>query len=297
MPLVISPHEGVPSTVDIDLSGITPDRLEGFEIDAIRRLPIGVGGAFKPLAEVFALTGSIDTDRSIECRGDFSHVHGIARGMGAGRIDVSGAVGDHAAAGMVGGELVVAGDAGVGLAAGMAGGVVHVGGDVGDDAAAALPGSQMGMTGGLVMIEGSAGRLVGTRMRRGIVAIGGDCGPVAGFEMRAGTVIVVGTLGRHAGLGMRRGSIIAAGSAPRPPATFLPGEVWSPPFLALLARRLAVAGFRGTRHASRPPARSLRSPSPPPPTSTSWAPEYFQQWHGDMVTGGRGELFLRPPSA
>lgn len=297
VPLVISPLDGLPSTVDIDLSGITPDRLSGLENAAIRRLPIGVDGVVRPLAEVFTLAGSIDTDRIIECRGDFSRVHGIARGMGAGRIDVSGAVGDHAAVGMTGGELVVAGAAGDGLAAGMAGGVVHVGGDVGDDAGAALPGSQVGMTGGLVMIEGTAGRLAGARMRRGIVAIGGDCGPAAGFEMRAGTVIVVGTLGRHAGLGMRRGSIIAAGPAPRPPATFRVGETWTPPFLALLARRLAAAGFsRPLRASHRPPLTPQSPPSPPLP-SAPWAAGCFQQWHGDMVTGGRGELFLRPPSA
>lgn len=288
MPLVIRPRDGLPTTADIDLSGITPDRLAGLAIAAIERIPIGFDGAPQPLAALFSLGGDVDADGRIECHGDFSRVRGIAGGMRSGRIEVFGAVGDHAGAGMEGGDLLVHGPAGDWLAAGMTGGIVHVGGAVGDAAAAALPGDHGGMTGGLVMIEGSAGRLAGSRMRRGIVAIGGDCGTGAGFEMRAGTVIVVGRLGRHAGLGMRRGSIIAAGPPPEPLPTFVPGETWSPPFLALLGRRLSAAGFRDTRFG---PPQAIT----PPPSLRSWGDARWQQWHGDTVTGGRGELLTRTP--
>jgi hypothetical protein len=56
--------------------------------------------------------------------------------------------------------------------------------------------------------------------------------------------------------------------------------VWVPAFLPLLAARLEAAGFgRGG-----PAIRTL--------LGGPW-----EQWHGDLVTGGRGEIFLRPTLA
>ena len=283
MPLLILPRDGLPRAGSIDITGLTPDRLTGQGIAAVERLPIDIDGRRFPLAAAFAISGTLDDDQRIECRGDFSSVHGLGAGMRFGRIEVVGAVGDRAGARMAGGELVVTGNAGHWLAAGMSGGTIRIEGDAGDDAAAAFPGEAHGVTGGLIVIEGSAGRLTAARMRRGIVAIGGDCGPGVGFELRAGTVVVTGSVGRHAGLGMRRGSIIAAGPAPAPGPTFRAGATWCPPFLTLLERRLLAAGFSSAGH----------RPAPGIAPSLGWSTAAWTQWHGETVSGGKGEFWVR----
>ena len=284
MPLVLRPRDGLPTTAIVDLAGVTPDRLAGLGLAAIERITIAVDGQAQPLAAAFMVSGDLAPDGRIDCLGDFSRVDNVGAGMGSGRIDVAGGVGHRAATGMTGGALVIAGSAGQWLAAGISGGIVRIEGDAGDDAAAALPGQSQGMTGGLVVIEGCVGRLAAARMRRGIVAIGGDCGIGAGLDLRAGTLLVAGRLGRHAGLGMRRGSIVALGAPPTLGPTFLPGGTWSPPFLALLQRRLAAARFRAAGGGGQ------RGPTVPP---GRWAGDRWIQWHGDTVGGGRGEFFVR----
>jgi hypothetical protein len=83
-------------------------------------------------------------------------------------------------------------------------------------------------------------------------------------------------VGRLSGLGMRRGSLVALSSPPDLPPTFRRGAIWSPGFLPLLAGRLAAAGFR----AAGDGASAWNGP--------------WQQWHGDLLAGGRGEVFHRP---
>lgn len=266
MPLVLAPLAGPVRPLSIDLDGIVPDRLAGLDAAAIGRLPVRADGRVRELGALFAISGD-GSDGGLECRGDFSRVHGVAAGMRSGRVDVLGPVGRHAGRGMAGGTLTVAGDAGDWLAAELSGGEVFIAGAAGDNVAAALPGSRLGMRGGLVVVRGPVGHLAGARMRRGILAIGGDCGAGVAFEMRAGTVVVAGRVGPHPGLGMSRGSLVALGTAPALPPTFVAGAVWQPPFLAVLLRRLASAGFPAGR------------------TDGPW-----RQWHGDSLAGGRGEV-------
>jgi formylmethanofuran dehydrogenase subunit C len=288
MSLVLA-HRPIASTalpLAIDVNGIVPERLVGLATDAVARLPIRADGHDCRLGDLFAIAGDAGDGR-LECRGDFSRVHQVAAGMTQGRVDVTGPVGRHAGSGMTGGTLRIAGHAGDWLAAGMAGGEVHVDGDAGDNAAAALPGEAAGMRGGLVVIHGSAGCLAGNRLRRGVVAIGGDCGAGAGLEMRAGTVVVGGRVGRHAGLGMRRGSLVflAPGTPPEPdtkaagtawlPPGFTAGRTWSPAFLPLLLRRLERSGWA--------PAAAV--------FAGGWPGAGWKQWHGDVLAGGRGEIF------
>lgn len=274
MPLVLEPLPGS-GALSIDLAGIAPDRISTLSPGECGRLPIRADERPAELGTLFRITGMAGDGR-IECRGDFSRMHAIGAGMAHGEIVVAGPAGRHAGEGMAGGRLTIHGDAGDWLACGMSGGEVHVAGGVGHNAAAALPGSQHGMRGGLVTIAGGAGSFAGARMRRGILAIGGDCGPATAFELRAGSIIVGGTVGPHAASGMRRGSLIVGGRPVAPPVTFRRGSVWSPTFLQLLATRLDAAGFRpgGT------PVRKV--------LAGAW-----QQWHGDLLAGGRGELFMR----
>lgn len=271
MPLVLVPRPAPGGPLSIELDGITPDRVAGLTSTAIAGLPIQADGRPLPLGDAFDVSGAAD-DGTLECRGDFSRVHRVGAGMASGRIVVAGPVGRHAGERMTGGTLAIAGDAGDWLAAEMSGGTVRVAGSVGDNAAAALPGSAAGLRGGIVIVAGGAGDLLGARMQRGLVAIGASCGTAVGFEMRAGTVAVAGSLGPQPGLGMRRGTILALGAAPVPPVTFARGSRWSPPLLPLVLRRLARAGF---------------APAGVDPAGPWW------QWHGDLLAGGRGELFHR----
>ena len=269
MPLVLTPLANDRGPLAIDLSGIVPHAVRDLGQDAIASLPIRADGRPAQVGELFDVAGD-PHDEAIECRGDFSRVHFLGAGMASGRIDVAGDVGRHAAAGMCGGTLAIEGSAGDWLAAEMTGGEVLVGGSVGHNAAAALPGSQFGMRGGLVVVRGSAGTLAGARMRRGMLAIGGDCGEAAAFELRAGTVVIGGHVGPRPGMGMRRGSVLALSDRPAVPPTFRRGATWQPAFIPLLLRRLERAGFI-----------SARPPSGP-----------WQHWHGDTLTGGRGELLF-----
>lgn len=265
---------GRAAPLSIDLDGVVPHRTRDLDLPAVARLTVRADEVDRELGDVVALAGD-PRDGRIECHGDFSHVHGLGAGMADGSIAVHGPVGRHAGAGMTGGTLLIAGDAGDWLAAEMAGGTVHVGGRAGDNAAAALPGSGHGMRGGLVVVAGNAGCLAGARMRRGILAVGGDCGEGAALELRAGTVVVGGRIGPHPACGMRRGSLVALHDRPSPPPTFTRGAAWHPGFLQLLLARLARAGFR-------PAAVPLPGP--------------WRQWHGDGLTGGRGELLHREPA-
>ena len=275
MPLVLERLTVAPA-LTIDLDGIVPDRVAGLAPGAIARLPVRVDGRRCDLGSVFGLRGDA-TDGRIDCHGDFSRVHRVGMLMARGEIVVHGPVGRHAGERMTGGPLTVHGDAGDWLAAEMAGGTIQVAGSGGDNIAAALPGSVSGMRGGLVIVGGDAGCLAGARMRRGLLAIGGRCGAAAAFEMRAGTVIVADAVGPHAGMAMRRGSLIAGGPVPAVPPTFGRGAIWSPTFMPLIGGRLGRAGFR-------PGGIDARTF-----LAGSW-----QQWHGDRLAGGRGEIFHRP---
>ena len=278
MPLVIE-QLADSGALSIDVAGVVPDQIVALTARDIARLAVRADDRPTELGTLFRITGTA-ADGRIECRGDFSRVHGVGAGMAAGEIRMEGNAGRHAGEGMTGGTLTIQGDAGEWLACEMTGGTVHVAGSAGDNAAAALPGSRHGMRGGLVTIAGNAGCLAGARMRRGILAIGGNCGPATAFELRAGTVLVAGAVGPDAGHGMQRGSLVAAGARFQPPATFRKGAVWMPAFLPLLAARLDVGGFC-------PGGGSVR-----PLLAGPW-----EQWHGDLVTGGRGEIFLRPTPA
>ena len=276
MPLLLSPSTTSGNgPLSIELTGVVPERLADLSAASIARIAIVADGRTCPLGDLFAIEGDA-ADGRILCAGDFSRVHRLGAGMQRGTIVVEGPVGRHAGEAMAGGTLSVQGDAGDWLAASMTGGEVLVGGNAGDQVAAASPGSETGVRGGLIAINGNVGCLAGTRMRRGVLGIGGSCGEAAAFEMRAGTVLVAGRLGRRAGIGMRRGSLIALSEPPEVPPTFSRGAAWSPTFLPLLAGRLARAGFHATTGL---PADAFGG--------------IWQQWHGDLLAGGRGEIFHR----
>lgn len=283
MPLFLTPRAETLGTtcLTVDVTGVVPHRVVGLSAAAVSRLPVRADERTCQLGEIFKVQRADEggDDGDIVFRGNASRVHGIAAGMLAGRVAVEGPAGRHAGEGMRGGHLTIRGDAGDWLACGLRGGLVHVHGSAGDNAAAALPGHAAGVDGGIVLVEGSVGALAAARMRRGILAVAGKAGEAAAFEMRAGTVIVAGELGRRAGAGMRRGSVIALGPVPEIWPAFVRGSFWQPAFVPLLLRDLADRGWRTARTAR--PDDLLQGP--------------WQQWHGDRLTGGRGELLHRMP--
>ena len=260
----------------LSVRGLLPEVVTKQSLSDIKRMPVLCDNRTLRLGDFFDVDGNPD-DNHIECIGDFSRVHFLGAGMQSGTIIVQGNVGRHAGEQMRGGKLLVKGSAADWLACGMQGGDIHVYGDAADNAVGSLPGDRHGMTGGRVLIHGSVGGLSGSRMRRGLLAIGGNTGEAPGFELLAGTIVIAGQPGPHTGLGMRRGSIVLSGTITHCgenidyiPLTFIEGAIWRPPFMGLLGKQLANLGFPAIRN-------------------TAWTGPW-QQWHGDTLTGCRGEI-------
>jgi formylmethanofuran dehydrogenase subunit C len=274
MPLLLTAREDAlgRDVLGVDLAGLTPDRLQHASAADVAHLTIKADQRPCLVGDLFEVAGS-GNDGQMVLRGTTSRVHRVAAGMRSGSVVVEGDVGRHAAEGMHGGHVTLHGSAGDWLACGLQGGVVHVLGSAGDHAASAVPRHDRGLEGGMVLIEGSAGDLAGSRMRRGLLAIGGDCGEAAGYELAAGTVVVAGRLGNRAGAGMKRGSVIALGPTPEVWPTFSRGSVWQPPIVPMLLQWLVQHGWKS-------PAAAAQGP--------------WQQWHGDFLAGGRGEIFCLP---
>lgn len=274
MPLLLTARADVigRDVFGVDLRGITPDRTALAPAADVAKLEIAADARPCRIGDLFVVAGS-SGDGGMVLRGDCERVHHVAAGMISGQVRVEGNVGRHAAESMRGGRVTVEGSAGDSLACGLQGGVVHVLGSAGDNAASNRPHDPRGLEGGIVLVEGSAGHLAGSRMRRGLLAIGGDCGEAAGYELAAGTVVVAGRVGPRAGAGMQRGSVIALGPRPEIWPTFARGTVWQPPIVSMVLRWLTQHGWQSAGGAARGP---------------------WQQWHGDALTGGRGELFCLP---
>ena len=190
----------------LDLSPLTPERLDGLkakEIEALAigttRLPLAVGDAFKVEGAAAAELRFVGTDGRCDK---------IGAGMTKGAIVVDGDAGAYLGAGMKKGKIEVTGNAGVLAGASMAGGAIKISGDAGERAGGINVGETLGMRGGVITIDGNAGALLGERMRRGFIMVVGDAGDYAGGRMVAGTILLKRGAGSNAGFGLRRGSLI-----------------------------------------------------------------------------------------
>src|SRR5688500_1867081 len=215
---------------DVELYGVTADRMAAFSEHEIASLPARIGGRLARLGDVFDVRGE-RTDR-VRVEGSLQRVNGLAEGMAGGEMLVDGGVGRRVAAGMSAGWVDVRGDAGDEAGLAMAGGGLRITGNAGHRASAAAPGASKGMTGGEIVINGSAGDEVAARARRGLVVVAGDAGAHAARAIIAGTLVVVGRTGVHAGRGSKRGSIVAIGGIDVP-ATYQYACTYQPPHLRL----------------------------------------------------------------
>ncbi|NLF72193.1 MAG: formylmethanofuran dehydrogenase subunit C [Candidatus Anammoximicrobium sp.] len=260
-----------PSSVPVEVEGVTPDAVRDKPLAEIERLPIFHGNRPVPLAEFFGVSGD-PADGRMEWEGDLSGVHWIGAAMSGGRIQIAGNAGRHVGSEMSGGEIVVDGDAGDWVGGEMHGGLIHVRGRAGHLVGAAYRGSARGMTGGTILVAGPVGNEIGHTMRRGLLAVGG-AGDLAGFNMLAGSILIFGSAGIRNGAGMRRGTIALLGTGTPP---LLPSFRFAcryrPEVMALLLRHVRSLGF--------PPSAELDGSE-------------FDLFNGDLIEGGRGELLVR----
>lgn len=257
-----------PSSIPLELDGITPDRVAGLSPLEVAKLPVWHGNRAEELGAFFEVVANPrQTWADLHIAGDTRNVKHIGAGMKSGRITIEGGVGMHAGARMSGGRLFLDSDAAEWLGAEMSGGEIEVIGNVGDQAGAAYRGSRRGMTGGSIVIRGSAGTELGLLIRRGVIVVDGPCGEFAGASMIAGTLVLLGEVGERCGAGMKRGTILTA-REPKLPSSFAYSCDYRPQFLPMLLAELRK------REVSVPPGFGSR----------------VKCFRGDLLTGGRGEV-------
>lgn len=271
MALVLT--QQVETKIPIEVSGVTPDQLVGRSLQEIERLPVWHGNQSLPLAELFHVAGNLADDQVLVWDGELTSVHGIGTQMRAGKIEIKANAGRRVGSQMAGGELCAEGNVSDFAGCEMTGGTLRILGDAGDLVGGHLPGSKLGMNRGEIFVAGDVGKACGKKMRRGTIVIGGDAGSLVGWNMLAGTILVFGNAGPQVGVEMKRGTIVLSqlnytGFLP----TFKPGLVQPVPMLAMLANWIRSKPFSCQ-------AGRLTEP--------------HQMFHGDMLYGGRGEIFVR----
>lgn len=272
MPIVLRPRTEI--KFPFCVQHVTPDRLHGKSPLEIGKIPISIGNRQSELGELFEVQSSPTGDLVFD--GDFRNSRFLGCSMKSGRIRVTGDAGYFTGQQMMGGQLLVEGSVRDYAGAEMSGGELIVAGNAGDFLAAALLGSKTGMNRGLIHIRGNAGSGVGYRMRRGFVVVEGNADSHLGWQMRAGTILCFGTPAESPpaiGQEMIRGTIVC----PAHPQiellpTFVPSYVGHPPVLGLLESQLSQATVGPDRIAA------LRRP--------------YRLYSGDLLTGGRGEVFV-----
>jgi formylmethanofuran dehydrogenase subunit C len=253
----------------VDLSSLTPDRLQGVDAAAIANLPLQCGNRPVAVGELFAVTpGDADDIRLV---GDCGKLDRVGADMTRGAITIEGNAGAYLGQAMRGGRIHVEGNAGIGAAMEMRGGEIAVDGDAGDFLGGARPGEMKGMSGGFVIVRGTAGERVGDRMRRGTIIVEGSLGGYAASRMIAGTVIALGpAIGPYPGFAMKRGSLVLLSRPARALPTFADCGRHDLGFLRLLLRALKA-------HSPRLDDLTARAP-------------LVQRLAGDQSVGDKGEI-------
>ncbi len=254
----------------VDLSSLTPDRLNGLNVNAIKALKLDYSGQQIAITELFDVTGD-DTD-SIHFRRSSRAFTKIGYGMTKGSIEVRGHAGDYLGQKMSGGRINARGEAGNWLANKMSGGRIDISGNVADFAGAALPDETQGMSDGIVTIRGNAGDRIGDRMRRGLIIVLGNAGDFTGSRMIAGTIIILGKSGHQTGYGMKRGTIILGKKPQKLLATFNSCGKLKMEFLRVFYKQIANIGRRFAHF-------------------KDFGPEVYR-YAGDSSAGGKGEILI-----
>lgn len=259
----------------LDLSALTPDKLQALSAAEVARLPLLLGNRACALSDMFAIGG--DDPGHLVIANACDRLDHIGAGMTSGILDVEGDAGHYLGRALRGGAIRVHGNCGAYAGAGMAGGRIEVSGTTGDFLGSAMVGDRVGMRGGVIVVGGRAGDRVGDRMRRGLILLGGGAGDDCASQMIAGTIVVLGELGCHTGAQMRRGTLLLERPPASLPATFNANGAHDLPFLALLLK--SVQEIDGRFGALR--QRGIR----------------VQRWVGDRACGGLGEILVIPTAS
>ena len=252
----------------VDLSALTPDRLQGVDAAAIAKLSLQCGNRPIAVGELFTIASGEPDD--LRLVGDCGKFDRIGADMTRGAITVEGDAGAYLGHAMRGGRMHVRGNAGVGAAQEMRGGEIAIDGNAGDFLGGARPGEMKGMSGGLAIVRGNAGDRVGDRMRRGTIIVRGRCGAIAGTRMLGGTIWTDQGFGANPGLLMRRGTLIGP-NVEKLLATFVDTGKHDFTILRVLSRYLAAT----------------LGPLAPRPISGP-----VRKYAGDLATIGKGELLI-----
>jgi len=255
----------------VDLSSLTPDRLQDLDAASIARLPLQCGNRSAAVGDLFAIAAS-DAD-DLRLVGDCGKFDRIGAEMSRGAIAVEGSAGAYLGQALRGGRIHVQGSVDVGAAREMRGGEIVIDGNAGDFLGGARPGEMKGMSGGLVVVRGDAGARVGDRLRRGTILVEGSVGTHAASRMIAGTVIALGpSIGPYPGFAMKRGSLILLSRPERALPSFADCGRHDLAFLRLLLRALKGRSPRLDDLAARPTV--------------------VRRLAGDQAAGGKGEILL-----
>jgi glutamate synthase domain-containing protein 1/glutamate synthase domain-containing protein 3 len=144
----------------------------------------------------------------------------VANGLGPGRLELFGVVGNASLYVVEGVEARIYGLAQEDLGDCAMDSTIVVYGSVGDSAGQAM------RSGGLY-ITGSAGNRLGVQMKGGVIVVKGSVGDYLGEYMSGGTILVLGSVGRYIASGMVGGKIFIKGCIPlstigkAPPRTLL----------------------------------------------------------------------------
>ena len=226
--------------VPLEAEILSPDHFAGLDNAAIRALPVFLGKRQLRVDDFFTVDGDAgdgEGSDEIEIRGDAAKVKWIGRGMTHGRILVQGNAGMHLGAYMKGGTIEVTGNVSDWVGAEMSNGLIKIHGDAGGQVGGAYRGSPKGMRDGIILIEGSAGLEVGTRMRRGTIIVRGPVRDFAGLQMKGGTIILCAGAELRTGAWMIRGTIISLVPLKLLP-TFPYASTYNPVLVYFYARQL-----------------------------------------------------------
>ncbi len=255
---------------NVDMSPLTPERLDGKSLDRIRRIKLTCGNRKVSVESLFEVAG--EAGEQLEIKKASQRLEFIGAGMTRGSIQIRGTAGDYLGFGMSGGQIKVNGHCADWLACGMKNGHIEITGNTGDYMASARPGDPQGMKGGTIHVRGNAGSRIGDRMRRGIIAIEGDVGDYCGARMLAGTIVVLGKAGEFTGFAMKRGTLVLTQNPTSIPASFNSCGSFKLGFLPLLFRDLIKFSKKFKAY-------------------ENFNPE-IERYAGDLSWDGKGELLI-----
>ena len=258
-------------SLPLEVSGLLPSQCAGKSIAEIERLTVLHGNRNLPLGEFFSVTGNAE-DHVLRFVGKLSSVHHLGKRMDGGTIHVEGAIGRHLGSQMTAGAIVVEGDTSDFVGCEMRSGTIRILGNAGNAVGSAYAGSTQGMRGGIILVHGNIGDEAAGCMRRGLLVVGGSAGSFLAADMLAGSVLVFGDCGPRVGANMRRGTIALLGNAPPMLLTFRTGPRGPSLVLRMLLTHLQRRGF---------------------PVPAELLEATYDVFHGDFLSLGRGEVFVR----